>query len=74
MPLEELRRHPVVAVDVNHGHLAVAAVAPDGNVLGAPATIGLDLAGLPATTRDGRLRAAITSLIAAARARGAGWS
>ena len=71
VPLEELRRHPVVAVDVNHGHLAVAAVAPDGNVLGAPATIGLDLAGLPATTRDGRLRAAITSLIAAARARGA---
>ena len=30
--LEELRRHPVVAVDVNAGHLAVAVVAADGNV------------------------------------------
>ena len=69
--LQELRRHPVVAVDVNHGHLAMAAVAPDGNVLGTPATIPLDLAGRPATTRDGRLRAAISVLIAAARQHGA---
>jgi hypothetical protein len=61
----------VVAVDVNAGHLAVAVVAADGNVLGTPATIGLDLAGLPAATRDGRLRAAITSIIATARRHGA---
>ena len=61
----------MAAVDVNHGHLAVAAVAPDGNILGAPATIGLDLAGRPATTRDGRLRAAITTLIATAKEHGA---
>jgi len=60
-----------VALDVNAGHLAVAAVAADGNVLGTPATIGLDLAGLPAATRDGRLRAAITSIIAAAKQHGA---
>ena len=60
-----------MAVDVNHGHLAAAAIAPDGNVLGVPATIPLGLAGLPASTRDGRLRAAITTLIAAAKARGA---
>ena len=53
------------------GHLAVAVVAADGNVLGTPATIGLDLAGLPAATRDGRSRAAITSIIAAARQHGA---
>jgi hypothetical protein len=39
--LDELRQHPVVAVDVNHGHLAAAAIAPDGNVLGVPATIPL---------------------------------
>ncbi len=64
--LDELRQHPVVAVDVNHGHLAVAVVAPDGNILGTPATIGLDLAGLPATTRDGHLRAVITGIIATA--------
>jgi len=69
--LDDLRQAPVLAVDVNHGHLAVAAVAPDGNILGAPATIGLDLAGRPATARDGRLRAAVTTLIATAREHGA---
>jgi len=70
-PLDGLRQHPVVAVDVNHGHLAAAVIAPDGNILGAPATIGLDLAGLPSATRDGHLRAAISDLIATARACGA---
>ena len=70
-PLDELRQHPVVAVDVNVGHLAVAVVAADGNVLGTPAAIPLDLAGLPSATRDGRLRAAISSLIATAREHGA---
>jgi IS605 OrfB family transposase len=60
-----------MAVDVNHGHLAAAVIAPDGNVLGAPATVGLDLAGLPSATRDGHLRAAITSLIATAVDHGA---
>ena len=69
--LDELRQFPVVAVDVNHGHLAAAVITADGNILGTPATIGLDLAGLPSTTRDGHLRAAITSLIATARACGA---
>jgi IS605 OrfB family transposase len=69
--MDDLRASPVVAVDVNHGHLAAAVIAPDGNVLGAPATIGLDLAGLPSATRDGHLRAAISALIATAKARGA---
>jgi hypothetical protein len=69
--LGELRAAPVVAVDVNHGHLAAAVIAADGNVLGVPATIPLALAGLPSGTRDGRLRAAISVLIAAAKARGA---
>ena len=72
-PLGELRRHPVVAVDLNAGHLAVAVVAPDGNVLGVPFTVPLDLAGLPAATRDGRLRAAISAPHRRRpRARGAG--
>ena len=61
----------MVAIDVNHGHLAVAVIAQDGNILGDPATIGLDLAGLPSATRDGRLRAAISALIATAKAHGA---
>jgi hypothetical protein len=69
--LDDLRRHPVVAVDVNAGHLAVAVVAADGNVLGTPVTVPLDLAGLPASARDGRLRAAVSGLIATARQYGA---
>ena len=69
--LDELRQHPVLAVDVNHGHLAAAVIAPDGNVLGTPATIPLVLAGLPSATRDGHLRAAISILIDTAKGRGA---
>jgi hypothetical protein len=70
-PLDELRQHPVVAVDLNVAHLAVAVLAADGNVLGTPAAIPLDLAGLSSATRDGRLRAAISSLIATAKEHGA---
>ena len=69
--LDELRRHPVVAVDMNVSHLAVAVVAADGNVLGTPVTVPLELAGLPAATRDGRLRSAISGLIATAAGHGA---
>lgn len=32
--LEELRAHPVLAVDLNHGHLAAWDVTPDGNPAG----------------------------------------
>jgi IS605 OrfB family transposase len=60
-----------VAVDVNAGHLAVAVLTPDGNVTGTPFTIPLELAGLPATARDGRVRAAVSALIATAREHGA---
>jgi hypothetical protein len=69
--LDSLRALPVLAVDVNAGHLAAAVIAPDGNVTGTPFTIPLDLAGLPAATRDGHLRAAVTALIAAAKNAGA---
>jgi hypothetical protein len=69
--LDELRQHPVVSVDVNHAHLEAAVIAPDGNVLGTPTTIHLDLSGLPTATRDGRLRAAISTIIATARHHGA---
>ena len=70
-PLEELRQHPVVSVDANHAHLEAAVIAPDGNVLGTPTTIHLDLSGLPTATRDGRLRAAISTITATARHHGA---
>jgi hypothetical protein len=70
-PLDEVRASPVVAVDVNAGHLAAAVLAPDGNITGTPFTIPLELAGLPATGRDGRVRAVVSQLIATAREHGA---
>ncbi len=68
--LAELRAHPVLAVDLNHGHLAAWAVTPDGNPAGPPVTVSLALSGLPASQRDGRLRAAISELTRLARQRG----
>jgi hypothetical protein len=68
--LEDLRQAPVLAVDLNHGHLAAWLVTPDGNPAGPPVTIPVALAGLPASQRDGRLRAAISGLIGLARQRG----
>ena len=65
--LDQARMGNVVSVDVNAGHLAVAVLDPDGNQIGVPRTIGLPLAGLPATTRDGHLRAAISHIIDTAR-------
>src|SRR5262249_28160617 len=70
-PPDAPRPWPAVAVAVNHGHVAAAVLAPDGNVSGTPFTIPLELAGLPATARDGRVRAAVSRLIAAARQAGA---
>jgi hypothetical protein len=64
--LDVLRRQPVLAVDVNAGHLACCVVDPSGNPLHRPWTVPLDLDGLPASTRDGRLRGAVSVLLAAA--------
>ncbi|MCX5557900.1 hypothetical protein [Streptomyces sp. NBC_00038] len=61
--LDVLRAHQVLAVDVNADHLAAWILDPCGNPVGAPHTLPLDLAGLPASTRDARLREAITQLI-----------
>ena len=60
----------MLAADLNNGHLAVWALTPDGNPAGPPVTIPVDLSGLPASQRDGRLRAAISSLTRLARLRG----
>jgi IS605 OrfB family transposase len=59
----------LLAVDLNAAHLAVCVVDPHGNPVGPPDTVPLELIG-PASTRDGRLRAAITDLITLARERG----
>jgi hypothetical protein len=61
--LEELRQHSALGVDLNVGHLDCWVLDPAGNPIGEPHTIGLLLDGLPASTRDGRLRAAVAKLI-----------
>jgi hypothetical protein len=68
--LEELRQHRSLGVDLNADHLAAWVLNPAGNPLGPPVTIPLDLDGQPASTRDGRLRAALAELLRLATARG----
>jgi IS605 OrfB family transposase len=70
LALEDLRQAPVLAVDLNHGHLDAYAVTADGNPAGPRVTIPVDLAGLPASRRDGRLRTAVSGLIGLARQHG----
>jgi hypothetical protein len=43
--LDQLRAAPVLAADLNNGHLAAWALTPDGNPAGPPVTIPVDLAG-----------------------------
>jgi IS605 OrfB family transposase len=69
--LSELRQGPVLAVDLNVGHLAAWVLDPSGNPVGEPATIPLELTGKPAKSRDGRLRATVSTLIGMAQAAGA---
>jgi len=59
----------VIAVDLNADHLACWIVNSHGNPVGGPVTIPLCLDGLPAATRDGRLRAAVSSVLELARAK-----
>src|ERR1019366_6828617 len=69
--IEDLGSAPVIAVDLNHGHLAVCVLAPSGNPIGAPVTVPLELNGLPASTRDGRIRQTISEVLGIVRAHGA---
>jgi hypothetical protein len=62
----------VVAVDLNADHLACWTIDRHGNPVGPPVTIPLDLHGQSQTTRDGRLRAAITAVLEVAHSRGVG--
>ena len=68
--LDELRRHRVLAIDLNAAHLAAIVIDPSGNPVGTPTTVPLDLGGLPGPTRDGRLRTAISVLLATAEKAG----
>jgi hypothetical protein len=59
-----------VAVDLNASHLDCMVLDSSGNPVGHPVTIPLDLEDQCSTTRDGQLRAAISQLIALAKAHG----
>ena len=61
--LGQLRTGQVLDVDLNADHLACGVLDAAGNPIGYPRTIPVETEGLPAGKRDGRVRAAITSLI-----------
>jgi hypothetical protein len=61
--LEILRADNVVGVDLNADHLAACVLDPSGNPVGEPVTIPVETAGLRASHRDGRVRAAISALL-----------
>ena len=71
--LDQLRQHRSLGVDRNADHLAAWVLTAAGNPLGPPVTIPLDLDGQPASTRDGRLRAAVAELLRLANAHGCRW-
>jgi IS605 OrfB family transposase len=70
--LDELRSGPVLGVDLNADHLAACVLDASGNPLGEPISITVDTAGLRASRRDGRVRAAVTSLLDHAERAGCG--
>ena len=69
--LETAVARGVLAVDTNDGHLACRVLDSAGNPVGHAHTVRLDLEGLPASQRDGRLRGAISTLIRIAKDAGA---
>jgi hypothetical protein len=68
--LHELRKYRALGVDLNADHLACWVLDPSGNPVGPPHSVRLDLDGQPASTRDGRLRAAISIILRIAVANG----
>ncbi|MGW1025746.1 hypothetical protein ACWD4J_19005 [Streptomyces sp. NPDC002577] len=65
---EEIRAfgERTIGIDLNAHHLAAWVLDPHGNPIGDPITVPLEMSG-PASTRDGRLRTAITELIRIAK-------
>ncbi len=70
--VEQLRSQRHLGVDLNADHLAAVVVDASGNPVEEPHTVALELAGLSASTRDARLRDAISHLIRIARTTGCG--
>jgi hypothetical protein len=67
---DDLRQHRVLGVDLNAGHPAVCVLDDAGNPVGEPVSIDVATAGLRASRRDGRVRAAITALLDHAQSSG----
>jgi IS605 OrfB family transposase len=61
--LDALRTGQVLGVDLNADHLACCVLDGSGNPVGAAFSIPVETAGLCASRRDGRVRAAITALL-----------
>ena len=53
----------MLGVDLNADHVAACVLDSSGNPIGEPISIAVDTAGLRASRRDGRVRAAISSLL-----------
>lgn len=68
--LPDIRAGGMLGVDLNADHLAAWVLDRNGNPLGDPLTVPLALEGLAASTRDGRIRTAISELIHVARSAG----
>jgi IS605 OrfB family transposase len=62
----------VLGVDLNADHLACCVLDASGNPIGEPVSIDIATAGLRASHRDGRVRAAITALLDHAQNSGCG--
>ena len=65
-----LKAHKTLGIDLNADHLAGYVIDLSGNPVGAPLTVPLQTSGLPASTRDARIREAISALVRHARATG----
>jgi hypothetical protein len=61
--LEQVRAGRMLGVDLNADHLAACVLDSSGNPVGGPITIEVVTAGLSASQRDWRVRAAITGLL-----------
>ena len=61
--IDDVRSGPVLGVDLNADHVAACVLDSSGNPIGEPVTIAVETAGLRASRRDGRVRAAISALL-----------
>lgn len=62
-PLAELRAGRVLGTDLNADHLACCVLDCCGNPVGEPTSIAIETTGMRASRRDGRVRAAISTLL-----------